>query len=140
MSEKKRTEYASLSEALRAMKVPLENHRLIERFTSAIGIATYYGTSGYIGAERLEGGPSLHIASGYTNGFISEPELLDAVGDYVGDHWTSERGTHQWGVTHPRSGVGGGGGRGGDGRHSARDYGTCPACTILIAANGTCGC
>lgn len=133
-----RTEYASLGEALRAHRVPLENHRLIERLTGAIGIASYYVTSGYIGAERAHGGPALHIASGYTNGFLSEAELLAAVGDYAGDHWPSGRGTAQWGVTHPRSGVGGGGG--GDARHNARDYGTCPECTMLIAANGTCGC
>src|SRR5690606_5475425 len=80
-----RTEYASLGEALRAHRVPLENHRLIERLTGAIGIASYYVTSGYIGAERAHGGPALHIASGYTNGFLSEAELLAAVGDYAGD-------------------------------------------------------
>lgn len=81
MPDTNRTEYPSLGEALRDMKVPLENHRPIEQLTSAIGIASYYGASGYIGAERRDGGPALHIASGITNGFVSEVELLDAVGD-----------------------------------------------------------
>lgn len=128
--------YGSLSEALRDRRIPVENHTLIGRLTDAIGIAAYFERGAYIRADRRDGGPSLTINSGWTNGFVSEDEIVAAAGDV--ERWPSSRGTGQWGVTHPVHGPGGGGA--GVGKHEKRSYGTCDKCFMEFSAQGTCQC
>ncbi|WP_444663619.1 hypothetical protein ACT17Q_15740 [Cellulomonas sp. CW35] len=129
--------YASLDEALRDHKVPLENHALIRAITSRIEIKSFYAITGYIKAVRSHVGPALQIHYGYTNGFLSREEALHAVGDHV-EIWPSRRGTGQWGVSHPVHGSASGGSR--ETRAERRDFGTCPICRYAFAANGTCDC
>lgn len=128
--------YASLEEALRRRRIPLENHALIRRFVEGLDISEFHGTSAYIRAVRRAGGPDIRIASGWSNGFISQDEILGVAGDV--SSWPSGRGKGDlWGLSHPRNG----GDRSGSGGASAkRDYGTCPECTMTIHANRTCGC
>lgn len=96
--------FSTLSDALRAHQIPLENHAAIRRFTSALGITTFVGTSTYIKAVRRDGGPGLHIAHGYTNGFRSRDEAVEASG--TASVGVSARGTGQWLVIHPLNSCG----------------------------------
>lgn len=134
--------FATLSQALAAHRIPIENHALIRTFTDEIGIAGYWGMQGYIKAERRGAGPALNINPGWTNGFRSREEVLRAIGELqavVGDDgvWTSDRGTDQWGVSHPLNRIGQ---SGPEVARQERDYGTCPQCFCKFAANGTCQC
>lgn len=92
--------YPSLQQALTAREIPVENHALIRRICEHLGINRFEERVGYIKAVRPDDGPALEIHYGYTNGFRSEREARDAVGDERSP-WASERGTGQWGVTHP---------------------------------------
>ena len=125
--------YASLDQALMEHRIPLKNHDVIRRATALVGIDRYTGTVSYIKAHRRDGGPTLQIASGYTNGFVSreEAEAVTAV-----DVWPSGR-KGLWGFTHP---VHGNQSTGGTPRSKVRDYGTCEVCWMAFTAAGTCGC
>lgn len=127
--------YGSLEQALRDKQVPLGNHTLIRRFTSAIGIEGYYERAGYIKGVRTDGGPALNIHFGWTNGFASEKEVLRAAGPEP-QRWQSQRGTGQWGVTHPAHGPGGGGGPGGN---PVAPPDVCPRCNMELLPGGRCG-
>lgn len=127
--------YASISHALKERRIPLGNHNLIRRFVDAIGIAEIYGTTGYIRAVRLGGGPDLRIASGWSNGFVSEEEVVQVAGDV--ERWESDARTGLWGLSHPEHG---GGGQGGSTSRALRQYGVCPVCHIERRANGSCEC
>ncbi len=81
--------FESLDDAMRVMGVPLENHRFFRQFTAAIGVAKYYRTSSYIKAVRIDNGPALQIAFGYTNGFLPREEALNASGNT--EPWPSAR-------------------------------------------------
>lgn len=96
--------YSSLDAALRDNHLPLENDPQIRHFVSALGITDFYRRSGYIQARRPAGAPgrALHIHYGYTNGFASEEEALDAAFG-IADPWKSNRG---WGVTHLENMIG----------------------------------
>lgn len=128
--------FSSLNDALRVVRIPLENHRFIQTWVDALRVASFLERGNYIRAVRRDNGPSLEIHSGYTNGFVSEAEIVDALGDVRS--WTSNRGTGLWGVTHPKAGhaVGGSGAVKAD----RPDYGTCPACFMAFSAAGTCSC
>lgn len=129
--------YASLERALQLRRIPLENHALIRRFVAALEITEFYGTSSYIRAVRASGGPDVRIASGWSNGFLSEQEVLSVAGD-VG-RWLSNarKSDNLWGLDHPKNG---GGRLVSSKADSQRDYGTCPECTMTFRANGTCSC
>lgn len=130
------TRYLSLDQALMLRRIPLENHALIRRAVAHLGIVEFYGTSAYIRGVRPSGGPDIRIASGWSNGFVSEDEVLSALGDV--ERWPSGRAPgNLWGITHPKHGAGR---SGGPQFGSKRDYGTCPECTMAFHANGTCGC
>ena len=129
-------QYATLDDALTRFGIPDGNHAFIRTFVEAIGIRAYYETSGYIKAERADGGPQLNIASGWSNGFVSEQEIVDILGDV--DRWGDDERPRLWGVSHPINNIGhGGGGPAGTGR---RSYGTCPECFMELPANGVCNC
>lgn len=128
--------FNSLSDALQAHQIPLENHDVIRRFTAALGITAFVGTSSYIKAVRKDGSPDLHIAHGYTNGFRSRDEAVEASGSpSVG---ASARGTGQWLVIHPLNSLRDGGGP--SGATAKRHYETCKVCNTVKTASGSCLC
>ncbi|TYL50415.1 hypothetical protein [Agromyces mariniharenae] len=128
--------YASLGEALRDKRYPLENHAHIKRFTSVVGIEGFYETTGYIRAVRADGGPDLRIYYGGTNGFVSEEEVIRAAGDETPRGPSITR-KGLWRIGHP---TGAPGRDAGARRSLAREYGTCPRCFTKFSASGTCGC
>ncbi|WFR65836.1 hypothetical protein P9139_11775 [Curtobacterium flaccumfaciens] len=126
------TPFDSLDAALRARRIPIENHRFIADLLAWIDVEGYYDTSTYIKVVRVDGGPALQIASGYTNGFRSEDEIVRAVGDV--ERWPSALGSSQWGVSHPvnslRETEGGG--------RSERERARCTACGAELPLSGEC--
>lgn len=125
--------YQSLEDALRAHRVPLENHRFIAELMAGLDLEGYSATSSYIKAVRADGGPALQITSGYTNGFRSEDEIVSRVGDV--DRWPSGRGSGLWGVSHPVHSLRSTGDAAG-GRHRAAAL--CPACGSVMPLSGVC--
>ena len=94
-------DFSSLHGALSKAEIPAENHEFIRGLTSAVGITDYRVVEAgktYIKATRREGGPDLHIHSGYTNGFTSEEEAVGIAGSAVRGA-SSRKGT--WYVEHP---------------------------------------
>jgi hypothetical protein len=67
--------YRNLPDALRAQRVPVENHAFIAQIVDAIGIASFIDRGRYIEAIRRGPGAALHIGRTYTNGF-TEDELV----------------------------------------------------------------
>jgi hypothetical protein len=115
---------------------PMENHALIRRVTEAIGIDGLYRRGSYIRATRIGGGRDIQIHAGYTNGFLSEDEILRVAGDI--ERWPSARARETWGITHPVNG----GQRGERGWAAGEkpDYGTCADCGMKFLAALTCSC
>lgn len=128
--------YTSLEDALTRFGIPGRNRPFVRTFVEAVGISDFYETTGYIKAVRAASGPDLHIASGWTNGFASEAEILELVGDV--DRWGDDERARVWGVSHPENRIGHGGG--GPASSKQRDYGTCMECFTEFSANGTCRC
>ena len=130
MTEK--PEYHSLEDALIAFGVPTENRAFVQRIASAIPLARFVRTTGYIRADRADGGPSLNISHGWTAGFRDEQEVIDTFGEV--ERWPSGR-KPLWGVSHPLNRIGhGGGGPGAE----ERVYGICPRCHYELPATGAC--
>ena len=125
--------FASLDAALETHQIPLDNRPVIRRFTSAVGIEAYIGTSSYLRAVRKDGGPDLHIAHGYTNGFRSRDEATAASG--TPQVSASTRG---WLVIHPINSLRDSGGA--VGNTGLREHGTCSKCNTLKTPAGSCLC
>jgi len=125
-------EYHSLENALIAFDVPTENRAFLSKISAVAPLARFVRTSGYIRADRADGGPSLNIAYGWTNGFVSEQEVRDIFGDV--EAWPSGR-RGLWFVWHPenRGGKPRGGSAGAD-----RIYEICPRCFIEMPPSGVC--
>ncbi len=128
-------QYASIDDALSQFGIPDANRPFIKNFIRRIPISGLFETSGYIKAVRADGGPDMHIASGWSNGFVSEAEVLDVCGDV--ERWGDDERARVWGVSHPENRIGHGGG--GD-AGTTRSYGTCPICFMEYSASGACGC
>ena len=60
---------ASLDAALEAAGIPLGNRDFVRQITQLVDISSYILTRKYIKAVRTGGGPALHIAKGWSNGF-----------------------------------------------------------------------
>jgi hypothetical protein len=124
----------SLTEALSKAGIPSENHNFIRDFTNAIGIVAYRTVASssktYIKAERRDGGPDLHIAWGYTNGF-SEEELI-RIASGATRKPSSRKGT--WYVEHPVTKVHSGGER----SKSTRREGDFCSCGMQLSLTGAC--
>ncbi len=120
-----------------SVKIPLENRPLIRRITDKIGVSHYEFTSGYMKAIRRDGGPTLRIGSGWTDGFTSIEELHAAAGNDV-EWWPTDR-KNLFGVWHPVN-RGYEGGPRLKGKPDTTDYGVCPQCMLLRTATGACGC
>lgn len=69
--------YRSLAEALRAHRIPVENHEFIGAVTDAVGILSYIDRGRYIEALRREGA-ALHIGRTYINGFTEDEQITVA--------------------------------------------------------------
>ncbi len=97
----------ALLAAMTKARIPAENHEFIRRVTTAIGIAEYRTVanpnSPYVVAKRRDGLPNLHIASGYTNGFVSEEEVIRTAGSAAGRAPSTRK--NAWYVEHPRTQV-----------------------------------
>lgn len=133
---KTQNSFDSLTQALTNQGIPIENWHLIQRVVTRVGISSYESTTGYLKATRDDGGPDLHIYYGYTGGFISEDEILEAVGDV--DRWLYEK-RNLWSVGHPlnRSRGGGTSQLGED----SKPRPVCPDCFLTVPATGKCdGC
>lgn len=113
--------------------MPMENRPLLRRITSTIGISGYELTTGYIKAIRGDGGPALHIHPGYTGGFSSEGEAMEAAGDV--ERWFYER-RKLWSVLHPVHSIGDG--TGARNRQSSRPAHFCPNCFLEVPTTGVC--
>ncbi len=130
--------FASLADALRRRRIPIENHALITRIVAAAGADEFVNRSGYIKAVGRNA--ELHIHFGYTNGIPSEAEAHAILADHGGPGAQVYKSKRKWGIAHPVNAIRDGNGARRQNGRSQRDYGTCPECTYKIYANGTCGC
>jgi hypothetical protein len=128
--------YSSLEDALDSYGIPLETRDFVREIVGKIGISDFFETTKCIKAIRKDGGPDMHIASGWSNGFISEAEILSIFPNHQ-DRWADDERARVWGVGHPLTCTGR---AGGDPAGKHRDYGTCPKCSMQFYSNGTCGC
>lgn len=96
--------FDSLSAALQAKRIPIENHESTRRLTSLIEVAAYFETSADIKAVRARNGPDLRIAYGWSNGSTSADEVLSVLPE--ADVWPSGSGHDLWGYSHPVGGHG----------------------------------
>ncbi len=92
---------ASLDAALEAAGVPLGNRYFVRQIAELVDISSYVVTSKYIKAVRTGGGPALHIAKGWSNGFVTKQEAERASGGRVVVFQSDRPGL--WGVEHPRN-------------------------------------
>ena len=125
----------SLLAALSKAKIPSENHAFITQFTSVIGITGYTAVDGsnpYVRAVRRDGLPDLYINWGFTNGFVSEDEIVRAAGRGVERKQSSRKGT--WYVAHPLTRVHAGSPRSQDVR---REASRC-RCGMELSLTGVC--
>ncbi|MDT0156467.1 hypothetical protein Q9R19_02390 [Microbacterium sp. ARD32] len=149
--------YRSLAEALRAHRIPVENHAFIGAVTDAVGIISYIDRGRYIEALRREGAP-LHIGRTYINGFAEDEQIL--VGGRALPLQPSEGRAPHFYVTQPsalpsatarRTGTRTSGARAAAKPASAprqpkatpaadRDYGVCDVCFMMKTPSGGCGC
>lgn len=67
--------YRSLAEALRAHRIPEENHEFIGAVSEAVGAIGFIDRGRYIEALRREGA-ALHIGRTYINGFAEDERVL----------------------------------------------------------------
>lgn len=124
--------YASIDAAFEGHSIALENRELIRRIMSRLPVDGYYSRASYIKATRTDSRRAMHIAPGYTNGFLSEEEILETAGD-VERRESSRRGL--WGLSHPVNRIrDGGAGRSTHQRVSE----ACPTCGLELPLTGVC--
>lgn len=149
--------YRSLAEALRAHRIPIENHEFIGAVTDAVGSSSFIDRGRYIEALRKDGAP-LHIGRTYINGFAEDEQVL--VGGRALPLLASEGRAPYFYVTQPgalpamrskRPASRASGARAAAKPASApraskttpvaeRDYGVCEKCFMVRNAAGKCGC
>lgn len=151
--------YRSLADALRAHRIPDENHEFIVAVTDAVGVTSYIDRGRYIEALRRDGA-ALHIGRTYTNGFTEDEQVL--VAGRALPLLPSEGRAPYFYVNHPSvlpgaPSAGRSGSRSGSSRASSavkpkaepravkpkpieRDYGVCDTCFMVKTAAGRCGC
>ena len=148
--------YRTLRDALRAHRIPEENHEFITAIVEAVGASALIDRGRYIEAIRREGA-ALHIGRTYTNGFTEDEKIV--VGSAPLRLQPSEGRAPYFYVSHPSEfrplgSTGRNPKRGSGTRASApraevplraakpieRDYGVCEVCFMTRTAAGTCGC
>ncbi|HCS59904.1 MAG TPA: hypothetical protein DIW46_00680 [Microbacterium sp.] len=149
--------YRTLREALRAHRVPEENHDFISAIVEVVGITALIDRGRYIEAIRRDEGPDLHIGKTYTNGFMAGEQII--VGSAALRLQPSEgRQPHLY-VSHPSefrpltpakaTSKRAAGSRASTPRAEPvlraakpieRDYGFCDVCFMTRTAAGTCAC
>lgn len=152
--------YRSLAEALRAHRIPDENHEFIGAIVDAVGIISFIDRGRYIEALRREGA-ALHIGRTYTNGFTEDEQIV--VGGRVLPLLPSEGRAPYFYVNHPSvlpsaptAAKRSTGGRTTGATSAAkapavprtprvtpreeRDYGVCDVCFMTRTPSGGCGC
>ena len=150
--------YRSLAEALRAHRIPVENHEFIGAVTDAVGISSYIDRGRYIEAIRRTPEAPLHIGRTYINGFTEDEQIT--VGGRVLPLLPSEGRAPYLYVNQP-SGLpnvpaakrpASGARRTTASRPAPeprapkatnlaeRDYGVCDVCFMVKNASGKCGC
>lgn len=132
----KEREYVSPDRALVETRVPFENHTFIKDFLHRMGIERVRVVGNYIVADRPEGGPSLNIHNGSSNGFLSEDEIDRVVGGDV-RRGPSEEGGRGWRIIHPLDPEGRESGPM-SGATAKRRGGQCPECGFELSLAGTC--
>ncbi|MGB4138141.1 MAG: hypothetical protein WA971_16370 [Microbacterium sp.] len=147
--------YRSLAEALRAHRVPEENHAFIAAIAEAVGVSSFIDRGRYIEAIRRGEGAALHIGRTYTNGFTEDEQIR--VGAAVLRLQPSEGRAPYFYVTHPSElpGVSAAARSKRAPRASSprsvasvpratkvaeRDYGVCDVCFMTRSPSGACGC
>lgn len=148
--------YRSLAEALRAHRIPVENHEFIGAVSDAVGVTSFIDRGRYIEGLRREGA-ALHIGRTYTNGFTEDEQVL--IGGRALPLLASEGRAPYFYVNHPstlpsapstkratRAGkpVSASEPRAARTPKSTpkeeRDYGVCDVCFMVRNASGSCGC
>lgn len=154
--------YRSLTEALRAHRIALENYEFITAVTDAVGISSYIDRGRYIEAIRRGEGAALHIGRTYTNGF-AEDEVI-SIGSTPLRLQPSEGRAPYFYVTHPSeyppvattarsrrpstprapkvpgSTASEATASARNAKPIERDYGVCDVCFMVKTAAGGCGC
>lgn len=128
----------SLYGALSKARIPVENHKFIRKFVAALEIDDFCAMAvdsdkPYVSAVRRDRLPDLRIYYGFTNGFVSEEELVRAAGCGV-ERGRSRRG-ETWYVAHPTTRVAP---RGEHSRDVRRQAGFC-SCGMQVSVTGVCG-
>ena len=148
--------YRTLREALRAHRIPEENHEFITAIVETVGATALIDRGRYIEAIRREGAP-LHIGKTYTNGFTEHEQIV--VGSTPLRLQPSEGRAPYFYASHPSefrplAPVRGAAKRAAGSRATTpraepalrvakpieRDYGICDVCFMTRTAAGTCGC
>lgn len=150
--------YRNLAEALRAHRIPAENHEFIGAVADAVGISSFIDRGRYIEAIRRVPGTPLHIGRTYINGFAEDEQI--AVGGRTLPLLPSDGRAPHFYVTQPsglpaaksaarsstRSAAPRAASRTVEPRTSRatnlaeRDYGVCDTCFMVKNASGKCGC
>jgi hypothetical protein len=127
------TQWESLGQAFRAYQFPSENLPLVQRIMDNVAVDHYEGTqSRYFKAIRRDGARTLTVHYGYTSGFDSEADAVDAAGDVDRELFGS-----RWRINHPLNDVGA--------HHRESGYvvekqsaAICPTCFMELPASGVC--
>ncbi|MGX1793342.1 hypothetical protein ACWIDW_10435 [Microbacterium sp. NPDC055312] len=150
--------YRSLAEALRAHRIPVENHEFIVAVTEAVGISSYIDRGRYIEAIRRTSEAPLHIGRTYINGFAEDEQV--SVGGRMLQLLPSEGRAPYFYVTQPSALPATSAAKrpASAARTRAasrpapeprapkatnlaeRDYGVCDVCFMVKNASGRCGC
>lgn len=147
--------YKNLPEALRAHRIPIENHEFITAIVQAVDVTSLIDRGRYIEALRRDGA-NLHIGRTYTNGFTEDETIV--IGSAPLRLQPSEGRAPYFYVDHPSEYAPASGRSRSAGTRAARtsapkaqaaprkpaaierDYGVCEVCFMTRTAAGTCGC
>ncbi|WP_309127737.1 hypothetical protein [Microbacterium sp.] len=147
--------YRSLAEALRAHRIPEENHAFIGAVVDAVGVTAFIDRGRYIEALRRGEGAPLHIGRTYTNGFTEDEQVVLPSGALKLQ--PSEGRAPYFYVTHPSELPGMAPAKRPSGSRTSpkpkaeprapratkpveRDYGVCDVCFMVRGPSGACGC
>lgn len=91
--------YGSLEETFTERRVPIENRAFLKSLMFRVKIAGLFRGDDWVLVVRADGGPNIQIHPGYTDGFATEQEIIDSVGEAI--RRPSVRPGGGWAVDHP---------------------------------------